>query len=61
MNNIIYLQDQKDWFEVSLMKKELAFHKSRNRKGIFDEAIKKEEEFIRSFRKRAVPNQAEAA
>ena len=60
MSNIIYLQDQKDWFEVNLMKRELAFHKKRNRKGIFDEAIKKEEAFIRSFKRRVVPTQEAA-
>lgn len=50
MSNVIYITDQKDWYEAALAKKELAFHLERNRNGIFDEAIKKEKELIRSFR-----------
>lgn len=52
--NVIYITDQATWAEAAMAKKELAFHRERNRKGIFDEAIKKEEELIRSFRLKAV-------
>lgn len=52
--NVIYIQDQQTWAETAMAKKELAFHRSRNRKGLFDEAIKKEEDLIRSFKEKAI-------
>lgn len=54
MGNVIYIEDKAEWYEASLAKKELAFHRARNNKGLFNEAIKKEEELIRSFRMKAV-------
>lgn len=51
--NVIYRTNQQDWFDASLAKKELNFYRKRNGGGKFDEAIKKEEEILRSFTKAA--------
>lgn len=51
--NVIYMTNQEDWLEAGMAKKELAFHRARNRKGLFDEAIAKEEALLRSFKDKA--------
>jgi len=51
MTNVIFRTKQSDWYEASLCKRELAFFHQRNKngKGLFDEAIRKNENIIRSF------------
>jgi hypothetical protein len=53
MGIVISITDQQSWAEAAMAKKELAFHRSRNRNGLFNEAIKKEEDLIRSFKEKA--------
>ncbi len=53
MMNVIYRTDKKQWYDASLSKKELAFYRGRNTGGRFDDAIKKEEDILRSFTDRA--------
>lgn len=47
--NVIFRTNQRDWADAALAKKELKFYRGRNTGGRFDDAIKKEENIIRSF------------
>lgn len=49
MSNVIFRTDQQGWRDAALAKKELKFFRGRNTRGRFDDAIKKEEDIIRSF------------
>lgn len=49
MTEIIYRTNQLDWAEAGMAKKQLAWHRANNKKGLFDAAIQKEEDLIRSF------------
>ena len=51
--NVIFITDKIDWAEASLAKKQLAWHLKNNKNGMFDEAIEKEIELVRSFKKKA--------
>jgi hypothetical protein len=53
MMNVIYRTDKQQWKDAALAKKELLFYRGRNVAGRFDDAIKKEEDIIRSFTRAA--------
>lgn len=51
--NVIFRTDKQSWYSAALAKRDLAFYRARNKRGKFNEAIKKEEEILRSFTDRA--------
>jgi len=51
--NVIYRTDKSMWKDAALAKKELQYYRGRNVGGRFDDAIKKEEDIIRSFTRAA--------
>lgn len=53
MGDVIFKTSSMDWREAGLAKKELSFYRRKNTKGQFNDAIKKEEDIIRSFMDRA--------
>jgi hypothetical protein len=53
MTNVVFRTDKQQWKDASLAKKELAFFRGRNVNGRFDDAIKQEEDIIRSFTRAA--------
>lgn len=46
---VIYRTDKNDWASASMAKKQLAWHLKNNKDGVFDKAIEKEIDLIRSF------------
>lgn len=50
MNNIISIPDKQSWFLASLSKQELAWAEKNNIDGLLDDRIRREKDFIRSFK-----------